>query len=766
MSVLVVAVPPAPRRSSCSSGCPRPAPTGDKLRRRRRRLRARRRGVGARHLQPRRDLRRGRPVPRRRRRRLAAAASAPTGRAAPSRTCRRTSTSTTRTGAVAHLFAVACGLDSMVVGEGQILGQVREALRRGAGRPAPSAGPQRAVQQALRVGKRAHAETGIDRPARRSCRLALDAAPAALGDARRAPGSSSSAPARWRARGGHRDAGSAPREHRGRQPHARRTRAGWRERRRRARAARWTAVRTALADVDVLISCTGATGVVARPPTVLAAARAGAERPLVVIDLALPRDVDPAVAELARRHADRPRAARRPTRHRRASRRRRRGRSDDRRRARSPRSWPRAARATRGARPSSPCAPWPTGVVDAELSRLDARLPDLDPAARAEIAHAVRRVVDKLLHEPTVRVKELAERAPAPTPTPTRCAELFDLDPDAVEAVTPPRASTPSRALDERPATPHRCGSAPAQSRSRCTQSEQVADALRDATGPSPSSWSRSPPRATSPRRRSPQIGGTGRLRRRPARRAAAPARSTSRCTRSRTCRRGRTDRLALAAVPQREDPRDALVARDGLTLGELPAGARVGTGSPRRAAQLRALGLGLDVVADPRQRRHPARARSPRRARRRRPRPRRPRPARPARRSHRGARPDRRCCPRPGQGALAVECRATDRDLGDSGSRRCSTTAAAGLAVTAERAVLRRARGRLLRAGRGRWPSVAEGDDGPTSCTSGRSRCPATAASPYGRPPPAHRRRRGGRPQPGGRAARRRRRSGRGAAP
>jgi hydroxymethylbilane synthase len=54
---------------------------------------------------------------------------------------------------------------------------------------------------------------------------------------------------------------------------------------------------------------------------------------------------------------------------------------------------------------------------------------------------------------------------------------------------------------------------------------------------------------------------------------------------------------LLLAAIPPREDPRDVLVARDGLTLGELPAGARIGTGSPRRAAQLRALGLGLDVV-------------------------------------------------------------------------------------------------------------------------------------------------------------------------
>jgi len=55
--------------------------------------------------------------------------------------------------------------------------------------------------------------------------------------------------------------------------------------------------------------------------------------------------------------------------------------------------------------------------------------------------------------------------------------------------------------------------------------------------------------------------------------------------------------RLVLAAIPRREDARDVLVARDGLTLGELPRGARIGTGSPRREAQLNALGLGVDVV-------------------------------------------------------------------------------------------------------------------------------------------------------------------------
>ena len=54
---------------------------------------------------------------------------------------------------------------------------------------------------------------------------------------------------------------------------------------------------------------------------------------------------------------------------------------------------------------------------------------------------------------------------------------------------------------------------------------------------------------------------------------------------------------LIIAAVPARQDPRDALIARDGLTLGELPPGSTIGTGAPRRVAQLRALGLGLDVV-------------------------------------------------------------------------------------------------------------------------------------------------------------------------
>ena len=76
-----------------------------------------------------------------------------------------------------------------------------------------------------------------------------------------------------------------------------------------------------------------------------------------------------------------------------------------------------------------------TGVVETEMQRLDHRLPDLDDATRAEVLHAVRRVADKLLHQPTVRVKELANQEGAVSYA-AALAELFALDPEAVEAVT------------------------------------------------------------------------------------------------------------------------------------------------------------------------------------------------------------------------------------------------------------------------------------------------------------------------------------------
>ncbi len=76
-----------------------------------------------------------------------------------------------------------------------------------------------------------------------------------------------------------------------------------------------------------------------------------------------------------------------------------------------------------------------TGVVDAELARLDSRLPELSDDVRAELAHAVRRVADKLMHQPTVRVKELADSDGAVSYA-TALADLFSLDQQSVDAVT------------------------------------------------------------------------------------------------------------------------------------------------------------------------------------------------------------------------------------------------------------------------------------------------------------------------------------------
>ena len=167
---------------------------------------------------------------------------------------------------------------------------------------------------------------------------------------------------------------------------------------------------------------------------------------------------------------------------------------------------------------------------------------------------------------------------------------------------------------------------------------------------------------------------------------------------------------IATAAVPLREDPRDAVVARDGLTLGELPAGARVGTGSPRRSAQLHALGLGFDVVeirgnVDTRIRKVlsgeydavvVARAGLARLGR---------------LEEVTEVLDPLQMLPAPGQGALAVECRALDAELIDD-VRRALDDPSSRAAVTAERAVLAD-----LEAGCsapvGALAEVAEGDDG-----------------------------------------------------
>lgn len=333
-------------------------------------------------------------------------------------------------GAVSHLFHVASGLDSMVIGEGQILGQTREALR--VGQEIGTIGPalNTLFQQALRVGKRVHAETDIDKAAPSLVSVALERATGHVGpvEGRRVlvvgAGSMAGLSVATVARLGAADIVVASRTH---------ARAERLAEQYGGRSIPLADVEPEVASADVLISCTGAAGVVL-PLSTVAAARSNPRGPLAVIDLALPHDVEPSVgdlpgveliglARLAEELHDSVIAA-------------------DIAAVREVVTEEVTAFLT--ARRSSEVTPtvvalrtMATGVVDAEVARLLSRVPDLDPEVRAEVEQAVRRVADKLLHHPTVRVKELANETGAVSYA-AALAELFSLDPDAVDAVTRP----------------------------------------------------------------------------------------------------------------------------------------------------------------------------------------------------------------------------------------------------------------------------------------------------------------------------------------
>src|SRR5829696_1071504 len=312
--------------------------------------------------------------------------------------------------AVAHLFTVAAGLDSMVVGETQVLGQLRAAyaLARDQGTVGRALHP--VAQRALRVGKRVHTETGIDRAGASLVSVALDRAEARIGSLTGrtvlvvGAGSMGALAATTLARRGAAVVVSSRTEDR-----AARLAASVG-----GRMAALADVPSELAAADVLLTCTGASGTVVGTDLVAGAMAGRDGRPLVVVDLALPRDVDPGVAAqpgvhvidlalLQGEHAGGPVAA------------------DDIAAAHALVETEAALlRAERQA----------AEVVDAELLRLSSRLPDLDARARAEIARTVRRVVDKLLHEPTVRVKELAA-TPGETDYAGALRALFGLGIDA-----------------------------------------------------------------------------------------------------------------------------------------------------------------------------------------------------------------------------------------------------------------------------------------------------------------------------------------------
>ncbi len=331
-------------------------------------------------------------------------------------------------GAVSHLFHVTAGLDSMVLGESQILGQAREALR--GGQEAGTIGPALNVlfQQALRVGKRSHAETDIDRVAPSVVGAALEMASDHVGPLQGkhvlvvGAGAMAGLTVATVTR-----AGAASVTVANRSPERA-------ERLARQYAATAVPLRDLAAwagPVDVLVSCTGAAGQVISADHV-AARRTPGSGPLAVVDLALPRDVDVAVGELpgvalvsletlTERLGQAPGATQ----------------VDGVRAIVSQElSAFLAARRSQSVTPTVVALrTMATGLVQSELARLEARLPGLDAGSRAEVETAIHRVVDKLLHQPTVRVKQLANDSGAISYA-AALAELFALDPEAVEAVT------------------------------------------------------------------------------------------------------------------------------------------------------------------------------------------------------------------------------------------------------------------------------------------------------------------------------------------
>ena len=198
-------------------------------------------------------------------------------------------------GAVSHLFSVVCGLDSMVVGETQILGQVKAALRNAQDAETVGSVLNGVFQHALRVGKRAHTETDLGRAGRSVVGAALDLASGVLGDlaGRNALVVGAGSMAALAATTLRRER-NAPVVVANRTMARARRLAGNVD----GRAVSMAELPAELAAVDLVVSCTGAVGTVVSAELLRTVASARGGRPLVVCDLAMPRDVEPAAADL------------------------------------------------------------------------------------------------------------------------------------------------------------------------------------------------------------------------------------------------------------------------------------------------------------------------------------------------------------------------------------------------------------------------------------------------------------------------------------
>ena len=334
--------------------------------------------------------------------------------------------------AVAHLFSVAAGMDSMILGESQILGQVRQALHTGQAESTVGSALNALFQQALRIGKRGHAETGIDRLAPSTVTAGLDA----VGDVVLEPDT------RFLVAGAGTMASLAVRTlvERGVEP--RRIMVANRTFQRAyelvatfgVSAVRWEALDVELAAADVVISCTGAAGSVFETERVAAALARGGRRSeeMVFVDLALPRDVAPGVGELdgvtvidlvtlAARSENAELA----------------GDVDQVRAivADEVRSFLAAKAQSRVTPTVKALRSMATEVVEAETARLLGRLDGLGPEQVEQVRIALKRVADKLIHAPTVRVQQLVD-GPAGLTYADALSDLFALDPATVDAVT------------------------------------------------------------------------------------------------------------------------------------------------------------------------------------------------------------------------------------------------------------------------------------------------------------------------------------------
>ena len=333
--------------------------------------------------------------------------------------------------AARHALRVAAGLDSMVVGEAQILGQLRDAYGHAAEHDAAGRFLHELMQQALRVGKRVHAETGIDHAGQSVVSAAIALAPGGVAGRSAlviGAGSMGGLALATLSRAG---VGRLLVTNRG-ADRAQRLAALHS-----ATAVDFTALAETLRTVDVVVCATASPEPVLTESLVRAAMvdRSGAD--LVLLDLAVPRDVAPEavavpgvvlidLARLAATSLDEPSSADRE--------------AADAIVASEVEAFLSWLRGRDVAPTVAALRARADEVVESELSRLAQRRPDLTPDQRADVAHAIHRVVQRLLHSPTVRVRQLAGK-PGGDQYAALLRELFDL-------AVPDRADNLTRAVD------------------------------------------------------------------------------------------------------------------------------------------------------------------------------------------------------------------------------------------------------------------------------------------------------------------------------